>query len=254
MRDPKSRSPAKTARPVVANTLSSNDQFAIVMRNLYHAVVRKTDYFLLFGGLLVGAGLLRSMATRCASPIVPGGRLLVLGDSLAVGTAPFFAKLAAQFGMDSQRQAKVGTTIAQWLNVDTSLQPTLAIVSLGTNDTKTSTPVDMIVSEVGALVSRLQAGGAEVVWMLPPALPFSDRGITDAIQATGIRSFDSRRLDIPRGPDGLHPTVKGYAQWASAIWRDLLCDPEKSQLEPLGSVLRLAPIQPMRRGIFGPKR
>jgi lysophospholipase L1-like esterase len=31
--------------------------------------------------------------------------------------------------------------------------------------------------------------------------------------------FPSDQLAIPRGPDGIHPTARGYAGWAGAIWQ-----------------------------------
>ena len=31
--------------------------------------------------------------------------------------------------------------------------------------------------------------------------------------------FHSEKLEIPRGPDGIHSTPRGYAGWAGAIWR-----------------------------------
>ncbi len=30
--------------------------------------------------------------------------------------------------------------------------------------------------------------------------------------------FHSEKLEMPRGPDNLHPTARGYAGWAGAIW------------------------------------
>jgi len=34
-----------------------------------------------------------------------------------------------------------------------------------------------------------------------------------------FRYFPSQRLTIPRGADQLHPTARGYAAWAGAIWQ-----------------------------------
>ena len=66
------------------------------------------------------------------------------------------------------------------------------------------------------LVLALQRSGTETAWIGPPTAPAGARA----------RGEPSRRyfptataLTLPRGPDGLQPTVAGYAGWAGAVWQ-----------------------------------
>ena len=69
-------------------------------------------------------------------------------------------------------------------------------------------------------------GSEHIAWIGPPTLnnPPSP-GISKMIQdsagsalAPRYYYFHSERLSLPRGPDGLHPTARGYAGWAGAVW------------------------------------
>ncbi len=171
-----------------------------------------------------------------------GMRVLLIGDSLAVGMAPHFAALAKEAGVDFKALATVGTRIDQWAsNADLkklleSFQPELVLVSLGTNDefmqgdaVKKQQPQ---LEKLLALLtqwprSRDYGLGAEhIVWIGPPTLPNPPSpGIPKMIQdaagsvlAPRFSYFHSERLQMPRGPDGIHPNVRGYAGWAGAIW------------------------------------
>jgi lysophospholipase L1-like esterase len=195
----------------------------------------------LYAGLVVMAGL--GAARLLSGPrLRKGMRVLLIGDSLAVGMAPHFAALAKEAGIDFKALATVGTRIDQWsANADLkklleSFQPELVLVSLGTNDefmqgdaVKKQQPQ---LEKLLALLtqwprSRDYGLGAEyIVWIGPPTLPNPPSpGIPKMIQdaagsvlAPRFSYFHSERLQMPRGPDGIHPNVRGYAGWAGAIW------------------------------------
>ena len=152
--------------------------------------------------------------------------MLLFGDSLAVGLNQHMPELANEAGVDYTGHGIVGSTITHWATdpwVDETLasfQPTLTLVSLGTNDEKTAPGA--AAREQPAfeeLLDKLLAAGTEVVWIGPPSLPFPRQGVSDMIRQGVPYYFRSEELDIPRGPDGLHPTASGYAGWAGAIWR-----------------------------------
>lgn len=183
-----------------------------------------------YGGLAVAAGVgLARLITR-GPKIEPGKtRLLVIGDSLAVGTSPHFAAIAKEQRVPFEKQAVSGSRIDQWATSKklgeklASFKPTMAIVSLGTNDEYLSgDAVKRQSPYLQQLLQRLQDAGVEVAWMGPPTLPKkASNGIVPLLQATIPSShyFHSETLQIPRGPDKLHPTARGYAGWAGAVWQ-----------------------------------
>jgi lysophospholipase L1-like esterase len=172
-----------------------------------------------------------------------GMRVLLIGDSLAVGMAPYFAALAKEAGVDFKAMATVGTRIDQWAaNPDLkklleSFQPDLILVSLGTNDSfmQGAGIVEKQQAQLEKLLALLTQwprskdyglGPEHLVWIGPPTLPKPPSpGISKMIQdAAGSALsprffyFHSEKLEMPRGPDSLHPTARGYAGWAGAIW------------------------------------
>ncbi len=199
----------------------------------------------IYGGIVIAAGVglvVVANASDVATPvtvpptpsvppvqsknrIVPGhSRVLLIGDSLAVGlTAPMKA-LASDDGVAFSAHGIVGSRIADWSSLlvvgqkDLAVKPTIVLVSLGTNDEKMLVPTQEK-SALAKLIATLRATGADIVWIAPPSMPFPDRGVPQMISATGVSVYPSATLSIPRGPDQIHPTAKGYAGWAGAIWK-----------------------------------
>jgi lysophospholipase L1-like esterase len=178
--------------------------------------------------LVAGVGVVRLMS----GPRVKRGlRVLLVGDSLAVGTAPHYAALAKEAGVDFKSLAIVGTRIDQWAasaDLAKAIQdfnPGLVLVSLGTNDSFMKG--DVIAGQRAKLEKLLTVlGDRDIVWIGPPTLPNPPTpGMITMIQdsagsplAPHYHYFHSERLSIPRGPDNIHPTVRGYAGWAGAVW------------------------------------
>jgi len=179
-------------------------------------------------GLAAGYGLVR---TIWRPRLRPGeSRLLLVGDSLAVGMAPYFRELASAARIPFTSLAVVGTRIDQWSDNPTlrdtlaSFRPTIVLVSLGTND-EYLTGADAVTRQRAALDRLLKLLGTaapqDVIWIGPPTLPKRSNGIVamlqDAIPSSDY--FPSQALTLPRGPDGIHPTARGYAGWAGTIWQ-----------------------------------
>lgn len=202
---------------------------------------RPTKQWIYAGLLLVaGVGVARLMS---APRIRKGMRVLLIGDSLAVGMSPHFAALAKEAGADFKALAKSGTTLNAWSSsaelgaLLKSYQPDLVLVSLGTNDSAipgADAPAKQRV-QLDKLLDLLTTwprakdyglGPEHVVWIGPPTLPLpGSKAMTQMIQDSAgsglsprFHYFHSERLQIPRGPDGIHPTARGYAGWAGAIW------------------------------------
>lgn len=196
----------------------------------------------LYAGLALVAGI--GMVRLLGGPrIKKGMRVLLIGDSLAVGMAPHFSALAKEAGVDFKSLAIVGTRIDQWAaSADlkillASFQPDLILVSLGTNDSfmQGSAIIEQQKAQLEKLLGVLTQwsrssdyglGPEYVVWIGPPTLPNPPSpGISQMVQdgagsalAPRYYYFHSERLQLPRGPDGIHPIVRGYAGWAGAIW------------------------------------
>ena len=181
----------------------------------------------LLGGLLIvgGVGLVAAATRR--PKVGDKSRVLLFGDSMAVGLDPHMRSLATEAGVeDYAGHGIVGTRLDEWASSDwltselESFQPTLILVSLGTNDEKLGPgAADRQAPYFDALLEKLLATGADLVWIGPPELPFPRAGVSDMIRQKVPYYFASETLDIPRGPDSLHPNAAGYAGWAGAIWR-----------------------------------
>jgi hypothetical protein len=96
-----------------------------------------------------------------------------------------------------------------------AFRPTLVLVAL---DTAAADPGGKArqAAALKALLPAVAAPGVEVAWIGPP---------TAAPGAQGRRGPSQRyfptatALTLPRGPDGVQPTVAGYAGWAGALWQ-----------------------------------
>ncbi len=196
----------------------------------------------LFAGLALVAGI--GMVRLLNGPRVTRGmRVLLVGDSLAVGLGPLLGALAKESGVTLKVLAKEGTRIDQWAasaelkTLLESFKPELVLVSLGTNDAFMK-GADVVAKQKLQLDKLLEVlttwprskdyglGPDHVVWIGPPTLPSPPSpGMVTMIQdgsgsalSPRYHYFHSDRLQIPRVPDKIHPTARGYAGWAGALW------------------------------------
>jgi lysophospholipase L1-like esterase len=177
----------------------------------------------------------------------PGDRILLVGDSLAVGLSTPLGALAKDRGIAFSALATVGTRIDQWAQSQdlkdalASFQPTIVLISLGTNDAYMMPPPDVGVRQapyMEALLTMIETGWTHsddyglgpraIVWIAPPTLPDAAISLAPvraliadqaAILHRRISIYPSDRLTLARGPDGIHPVVSAYAAWAGAIWQ-----------------------------------
>ncbi len=199
------------------------------------------------GAVTVGAvGLVEMMGTPT---IRPGDRILLIGDSLAVGLGTPLGALCSDAGIPFQTLATVGTRIDQWGSPGTygdalkqalaSFQPTLVLISLGTNDAYMQPSPGEDIGQrqapyLDALLTGIEAAGVRaIVWIAPPTLPaaaislgpvrtliaMASRERAPGAFARRISVFPSQRLNLPRGPDNIHPVASGYAGWAGALFQ-----------------------------------
>jgi lysophospholipase L1-like esterase len=186
--------------------------------------------------ILVGAALATGVGVafvlRDRHPKIDAdSRILLVGDSLSLGLGPQLRAMAEEAGLPFVALGVQGTTISDWAGLRSSahadalaatlesFRPTIILVSLGTNDEYLSAAaLDAEADDVDALLELLESYG-DVVWIGVPELPKeASNGAVELITATDVPYFPSERLDIPRAPDDLHPTVAGYGSWAGMLW------------------------------------
>lgn len=178
----------------------------------------------ILGGVLLagGVGAVRVLTYR--PRFDDDSQILLIGDSFANGLSRQLLSLATDEGLPFEFAAKDGSTIAQWDSewLEQKLEafaPTHVLISLGTNDAYSNSSPEQIAEDVEELVTLIKEHGAHPIWIGEPELPEAPNDeILDAIQEHAPYYFNSSAIDIPRGPDGLHPTATGYAGWAALIW------------------------------------
>lgn len=153
----------------------------------------------------------------------PSDRVLLVGDSLAVGLNGPMKKLAVAQGNPYQGKGVSGSRIDEWskkyLDPELAFDPTVVLVSLGTNDMKMADPVGQQTKHVQAILDKARAKGARVVWILPPPMPFDDKGVRAmVVGAAPDGAVNGEALDLERAGDGIHMTPNGYAAFADAVW------------------------------------
>ena len=170
------------------------------------------------GGALAGFALLAALIKRSAAPAVPAQRRVVLvGDSLAVGLGPQLAKLARQSGADFRFEGHVGSTVAQWLATPAwgawvaGFGPTATLIQLGTNDYRNPSPN---VEQYRQFAAKFPSA----VWIMPPDEPAAPMPkVRAAIEQVGVPVIPAA-TGLQYGADGIHPTPAGFAAWAASVW------------------------------------
>jgi len=183
-------------------------------------------------GLAAGVGLVVALSRSSDSVdtpyIGPSDRLLLIGDSLAEGLAPPLKTLAQASQIPFFADAKRGTRFVAWAEKPwlyddlSSFQPTVTLVSLGTNVMTGLPNPEEEAAALGAIVRTIVSSGSRVIFIAPPSMPFNQATMDKVramIAAQGKLIFPSDSLNIPRGSDGIHSTSSGYAGWAGAVWQ-----------------------------------
>lgn len=173
------------------------------------------------------AASITAAALEVAPPPLTGKTVLHVGDSMVGDHWGLTRALAAKVegeGGKVVRNTVVSETIASF-DRDSTLrdllrkhQPDVVVITLGTNDTTVPHP-EVNARHVASIAKRIAP--RECWWIGPPLVTGkADNGIADVIEKSSApcKFFDSRRLELQRGRDGIHPTDKGGAAWADAFW------------------------------------
>jgi lysophospholipase L1-like esterase len=158
-------------------------------------------------------------------PSLAGKTVLHVGDSMLGGEWGLTRALERKFtaeGAKFVRHYKVSEEILQFDKAKVlegliaKHNPDIVIVTLGTNDTLAPFP-QSLASHVASIAK--QAGGKECYWMSPP-ITKKEMGLTAVIRdnAAPCAVFDSSKLKLEIGKDGIHPTERGAQEWAARFW------------------------------------
>jgi len=159
-------------------------------------------------------------------------RVLLIGDSLAVGLNNQLRQHAQDAGMLYQGKGVGSKTIWYWVNGEgrqwlnnqlASFRPTHVFISLGTNDAYTRMSSEQIAKLTRELNDIIRQAGASPMWIGAPTLPDRSGGVSikrdllDTIRGNAGHLFDTRKVNLPQ-VDKIHPTAKGYGLWADEVW------------------------------------
>ena len=164
-------------------------------------------------------------ALAIPEPPLTGKTVLHVGDSMVGGNWGLTKALEQRFSSEGAkfiRDYKVSESIVSYdkssklKDLLTKHHPDVVILTLGTNDVFVPYPASMA-GNVRNIVGRL--GVRECYWMGPPTWK-PDTGIVQVLRdnVAPCKFYDSSNLKLQRAGDGIHPTDRGGADWATSFW------------------------------------
>ena len=149
--------------------------------------------------------------------------MLVFGDSFVdAGLSQRLKKHVQERGGKLLADSWTSSTTVAWSSGDrlnnllAAFKPDVVFISIGANEVFLPAP-EARAQYVRSIVKRL--AGRPCVWVGTP-LWKGETGITavERANAPPCAYFDSSALEIARNPDKIHPSPKGGAAWADAVW------------------------------------
>lgn len=164
-----------------------------------------------------------------AEPDTTVHSVLVFGDSMTHHLAMSIGKYGTKNNYKVTGVTWESSSIPGWSNSGKIKQyiemvkPDFVIVSLGSNEMELKN-FDRRIPDVQNIVAQLDS--LPFVWVGPP-LWKEDKGVYAMLYKALPRGvvFKAENIDIPRGPDHVHPTRKGADVWADTLMRWLRHSP-----------------------------
>ena len=178
-----------------------------------------------------------------------GTRVLVFGDSfVAAGFQQRLAKLVEARGGVFFADSWTSSSTSSWDKASRlaallqKAKPDVVIVALGANEVFMPSP-EALSGHVKNIVARL--GDRACVWSSPPLW----KGETGIVKVERENSapcsfFDPGVVAIPKGKDGIHPTMQGGEIWADALWGSMV-SPAPPTIAAAASGSSSAPFAPI---------
>jgi hypothetical protein len=163
-----------------------------------------------------------SSGTGAYPVLLAGRRVLLVGDSMGQGIAPFLQRKVEAAGGSFISAPEQSSTIIWWQGsgklkaLIAEHHPDIIFIALGSNELYTKD------AESRASIIRnmvVEIGRRDAYWIGPPSWKPGSRllpVIEENFQSRHL--YNSDNLDVPRGPDGKHPTAEGYERWVELIW------------------------------------
>ena len=186
-------------------------------------------------GVLVLGGVGAVLYTRRGSilappPLVSGDTVLLLGDSIGVGTAQHLANELAPSGIALDAEPHQGWSapkVRAVYEADPSLVATAVVISLGSNDWAGMDPASEA-GDVHAIVATARARGARrVLWVIgpnyaidppPPATPAKQQAFRALVEAEDVELVEPNAEVVAQiAADRIHLPPRGYAALARQI-------------------------------------
>ena len=152
-----------------------------------------------------------------------GRRVLLVGDSMGQGIAPFLQRKVEAAGGSFIGAPEQSSTIIWWQGsgklrtLIAEHRPDIIFIALGSNELYTK-DAESRAPIIRSLVAEI--GRREAYWIGPPSWKPGSRllpVIEENFQPGHL--YNSDNLNVPRGPDGKHPTGAGYERWVELIWQ-----------------------------------
>lgn len=158
-----------------------------------------------------------------AFPVALAGKsVLLVGDSMAEGIGPYLQKKVEAAGGRFINAQERSSTIVWWQGSGklrellNQHRPDIVFIALGSNEIFIEQP-EMRAPLIKALVAELDRRPA--FWIGPPSWK-PDKGLVRVIDENfqPDHFYNSNDLQVPRAPDGKHPTAQGYQHWTELVW------------------------------------
>lgn len=156
-------------------------------------------------------------------PDTTSQNIFFFGDSMVDYLARRLGDYAARNGHKVNSVVWISSTTKLWAETDTlqyflkKYDPSYVVICLASNELD----IRNLESRKGYIKTiQSKLGDLPFIWISPPNWK-EDTGINELIRTMvgKDRFFDSSHLDLQRGPDKKHPTVKGSAIWMDTVAR-----------------------------------
>jgi hypothetical protein len=148
--------------------------------------------------------------------LVPGSKMILVGDEHALGLGQFLGKLAIDRKVNLRFEWERSQPFENWMTADRveailKHRPTVLLMAFGS---KLKSPEEMQpkLDELARLAKPVP-----VLWVLPFEKSDAATALGLALAASKIAQFHSEDIDIHRSQTGA-PSARGYAGWAGAVW------------------------------------
>jgi lysophospholipase L1-like esterase len=148
--------------------------------------------------------------------------VLLVGDSMAEGVGPWLQKKVEAVGGRFINAQERSSTIVWWQGsgklreLMARHRPDAVFIALGSNEIFLEQP-SLRAPLIKQMVEEL--GTRPGYWIGPPCWK-PDSGLVRVIEENFQPGhfYNSNDLQVPRAPDGKHPTAQGYQTWTELVW------------------------------------